>query len=63
MRRADSASEAGNTAVERGNLIYPWRKEPDALMFVCIDRGKPLIASCGKCGEECPDYSEQVQPL
>ena len=44
-------------------LIYPWRKEPDALMFVCLDRGLPLIASCGKCGEDCPDYSEQVQPL
>ena len=44
-------------------LISPWRKEPDALMFVCLDRGLPLIASCGKCGEDCPDYSEQVQPL
>jgi len=53
----------GTGEVESGRdtccLIYPWRKEPDALMFVCIVKGEPRIASCERCGSNCPDYLEK----
>lgn len=42
---------------DTGCIIYPWRKEPDALFFVCPKRGETRIASCWRCNE-CPDYAE-----
>ena len=53
------ANSTGKVESGRGpdRLVYPWRKEPEALFFVCIERGEPRIATCGKC-DHCPDCCE-----
>lgn len=56
MENSTGKVESGR---DSSSLIYPWRKEPEALLFVCIKRGEPRIASCEMCRSDCPDYTER----